>query len=51
MSSLNVLDEHLSMDDISDSLDKFEDFGNIEKKQQQKSKAFKNIMLCQKDSN
>ena len=32
MYSFNVLDEHLSMDDLSNSLEKFEDFDNIERK-------------------
>ena len=30
---LNFLDKHLSKDDLTDSLDKFEDFDNIERKE------------------
>ena len=32
---LNFLDKHLSKDDLTDSLDKFEDFDNIERKEGQ----------------
>ena len=32
---LIVLDKHLSKDDLTDSLDKFEDSDNIERKEQQ----------------
>ena len=32
---LNFLDKHLSKDDLTDSLDKFEDFDNIERKEEQ----------------
>ena len=32
---LNFLDKHLSKDDLTDSLDKFEDFDDIERKEEQ----------------
>ena len=40
MYPFNVLDEHLSIDDLSDSLDKFEDFDNIEKKTATEEQSF-----------
>ena len=41
--SFKFLDKHLSKDDLIDSLDKFEDFDNIERKDEQ---SISRILLC-----